>query len=209
MGPHPVMWPVARTVWPRASPTDHDCPMGNLSREALEAGAEHIHAAPSEEGVVELIVRRPDKGQREVLEHGELLVGAGLAGDNYLERGSIGTPGGRAHPEAQLNIMNSRSIDLVADGDRERWPLAGDQLFVDFDLSTTNAPTGTRLAIGSAVIEVSAKPHTGCAKFSARFGMDAARWINSSDEHRYRGINAMVVQEGSVKPGDSITKLND
>jgi MOSC domain-containing protein YiiM len=103
--------------------------------------------------------------------------------------------------------MNSRAVDLVAGGDRDRWQLAGDQLFVDFDLTEQNAPTGTRLAVGSAVIEVSAKPHTGCAKFAARFGMDAARWANSRDGTRLRGINAVVVEGGVVKPGDSIAKL--
>ena len=154
-----------------------------------------------------MIVARPEVDERKVLDRGELLVGEGLAGDNYLQRGNAKTPDGAAHPEAQLNLMNSRAVDLVADGDRERWPLAGDQVFVDFDLSVANVPTGTRLAIGSAVIEVSAKPHTGCAKFGARFGMDAARWVNSDKELRYRGINAIVVQGGTIQPGDAITKI--
>lgn len=154
-----------------------------------------------------MIVRRPDEGEREVLDAGELVVGEGLVGDNYLARGSSKTPDGLAHPEAQINLMNSRSVDLVADGDRDRWPLAGDQFLVDFDMSLTNLPAGTRFRIGTAVLEVSAKPHTGCAKFAERFGMDAARWINSSKELRYRGINAMVVEAGEVKTGDSITKL--
>ncbi|MEL7206667.1 MAG: MOSC domain-containing protein [Actinomycetota bacterium] len=142
-----------------------------------------------------------------MIDEGELVVGQGLVGDNYLERGNPRTDDGKAHPEAQLNLMNAASINLVANGDRDRWPLAGDQFFVDFDLSLTNAPAGTRLSLGTAVIEVSAKPHTGCAKFAKRFGVDAAKWVNSSDEHRYRGINAMVVQDGVVRPGDKISKL--
>lgn len=154
-----------------------------------------------------MIVCRPDKGERQVLDIGDLVVGEGLVGDNYLARGNSRTDDGLAHPEAQINLMNSRSLDLVADGDRERWPLAGDQLLVDFDLSLTNLPTGTRFRVGTAVLEVSAKPHTGCAKFAERFGMEAARWINSSKEQRYRGINAMVVEPGQVKTGDHITKL--
>lgn len=183
--------------------------MGHRSREQLEAGAEHVHGSPSDHGTVEMLVRRPEEDQREVLDSGELVVGEGLAGDNYLGRGNPRTEDGKAHPEAQLAVMNSRSADLVACGDRERWPLAGDQLFVDYDLSFSNLPAGTRLALGSAVIEVSAKPHTGCAKFAARFGMDAARWANSSHEHRYRGINAKVVQDGTVSQGDKVTKVTD
>lgn len=179
----------------------------HLSREQLDAGAEDVLASPADRGTVELIVRRPAADAREVLTEGELVVGEGLAGDNYRERGSRETPDGSAHPEAQLNIMNSRAVDLVAGGDRERWSLAGDQLLVDFDLSRANAPAGTRLAVGTAVVEVSAKPHNGCAKFAKRFGLDAARWAGSSDEHRFRGINAMVVEAGTVRTGDAIRKL--
>lgn len=183
--------------------------MGHVSRELLEAGAEHVHRSPSDNGTVDMLVRRPAEDQREVLDSGELVVGGGLAGDNYVGRGNPRTTDGKADPDAQLAVMNSRGADLVSDGDRECWPLAGDQLFVDFDLSLGNLPAGTRLALGTAVIEVSAKPHTGCAKFAARFGMDAARWANSSDERRYRGINAMVVQTGTVSQGDKIAKVTD
>ena len=182
--------------------------MGQLNREQLETGVEHILASPSDTGTVELVVSRPAVDQRQVLDKGHLIVGEGLAGDNYLERGSTKTDDGKAHPEAQLNIMNSRAVDLVAGGDKERWPLAGDQLFVDFDLTATNMPPGTRFSVGSALLEVSAKPHTGCAKFSARFGLDAARWVNSSEEHRYRGICAMVIEAGTVRPGDAIAKTS-
>ena len=85
---------------------------------------------------------------------------------------------GSANPDAQLTLMNARVVALVA-GERERWPLAGDQLYVDLDLSADNLPPGTRLAVGSAVIEVTPEPHTGCAKFSARFGSEALRFVNS------------------------------
>ena len=181
--------------------------MAHLTAQQFEQRQAEVLHSPADDGTLEMLVARPDVGEREVLEHGELIVGEGLAGDNYIARGNAKTDDGKAHPEAQLNIMNSRSVDLCADGDRSLWPLAGDQMFVDFDLSVANIPTGTRLAIGTAVIEVAAKPHTGCAKFSERFGIDAARWVNSDKERRYRGINAMVVQAGVVKPGDKITKL--
>lgn len=177
----------------------------HLTTDQLDAGLVHIAASPPAVGTVEMIVRRPDVDGREVLDEGALVVGEGLVGDNYLTRPD--PKSGSAHPEAQLNLMNSRAVDLVAAGDRERWPLAGDQFFVDLDLSVDNLPTGTRLSIGTAVIEVAAKPHNGCAKFAARYGQDAARWVNQIKDERRRGLNAMVVQGGNVRVGDPITKL--
>lgn len=176
------------------------------TRERLDAGWV-AGSSPRDVGTVDLIVRRPDVDEREVLEACELIVGAGLVGDNYVARGSTATDDGSAHPEAQLNLMNSRALDLVADGDRTRWPLAGDQFIVDLDLSVEHLPVGTRLAIGTAVIEVAAKPHNGCAKFARRFGQDAARWVNHDRHERRRGLNAMVVSAGRVRVGDPITKL--
>lgn len=174
----------------------------------LDAGWSDRRPAPTDVGTVDLIVARPANGERVVLDQGELAVGEGLIGDNYVARGNSGTPDGSAHPEAQLNLMGSAAIDLVSGGDRSRWPLAGDQFFVDIDLSIANLPAGTRLAIGEAVIEVSQKPHTGCAKFSERFGIDAARWVNHERDERRRGINAMVVEAGTVRTGDAIRKLD-
>ena len=116
---------------------------------------------------------------------------------------------GSSHPDMQLNVMSARAVDLVAAGDRERWALAGDQLYVDLDLSEENLPPGTRLALGTAVIEVTAEPHTGCAKFHARFGGDAHRFVNTK-QHRHlrlRGLNAKVVEPGTVRHGDAIRKL--
>lgn len=185
---------------------DHVSPM-HPTLEQLDAGLDHLRSSPADDGIVELALRRPGLGEREVLERAELRTGVGVVGDNYLERGSSSTPDGSAHPEAQLNIMSSRAVDLVAAGDRARWSLAGDQFFVDLDLSVDNLPAGTRLRIGTAVIEVSAKPHTGCAKFRERFGVDAARWINQNRDERRRGLCAMVVEDGVVRPGDSIAKL--
>jgi len=176
----------------------------HLDMERLDAGLAAAGPSPRVAGTVELILRRPEVDAREVLDTAELEVGTGLVGDNYAERGSPQTDDGRSHPEAQLNIMNSRIIDVIADGSRERWPLAGDQFFVDLDLSVDHLPVGTRLQIGTAVIEVAAKPHNGCAKFGARFGIDAARWVNQAREQRRRGLCAMVVRAGSVATGDEI-----
>lgn len=181
--------------------------MAHLDTDALHAGLDYIAQSPADNGTIELIVRRPDVDEREVLETGELVIGQGLAGDNYVVRGNSSTADGSAHPEAQLNLMMSRSVDLCADGDRDLWPLAGDQFLVDLNLSEANLTVGTRLALGSAIIEVSAKPHNGCAKFGQRFGLDAARWVNHDKSLRLRGINAMVVQGGTVNQGDRITKI--
>ena len=181
----------------------------HLTTEELEAGLDEIRRAPAAVGVVELIVRRPAEGEREVLEEGVLDLVEGLAGDTWIVRGSKRTSDGSSHPDMQLNVMSARVVDLVAAGERERWALAGDQLYVDLDLSEANLPPGTRLALGSAVIEVTAQPHTGCAKFAARFGGDAHRFVNTKAHRhlRLRGLNAKVVEAGTVRRGDAIRKL--
>ncbi len=180
----------------------------HLTTAELEAGLESIRQAPRENGVLELIVRRPHVGEREVLDEGQLDFREGLVGDNWSTRGSSMTADGLAHPDMQVNIMNARAIALVAQG-RERWPLAGDQLFLDMDLSADNLPPGTRLALGSAILEVTAQPHTGCKKFVARFGLDAMQFVNSPLGRRLnlRGINAKVVQPGRIRVGDVARKI--
>lgn len=180
----------------------------HLTKEELEAGLDDIRRSPKDEGVLEMIVRRPETGERELLEEGELDLTVGLVGDNWGKRGSSRTADGSAHPEMQLNIMNTRVIALVAQH-KDRWQLAGDQLFIDLDLSAENLPAGTRLAMGSAVIEVTAEPHTGCQKFVMRFGADAMKFVNSpvGRELHLRGINAKVVQPGVIRVGDRVKKL--
>lgn len=173
----------------------------------LETYIDHVAAAPSDVGTLELIVRRPDMGEREILDSAELRPGVGLVGDNYLVRGDRRTVDGSADPLGELNIMSVRALAAVAGDDPDRWKLAGDQLIVDFDLSSSNAPAGTRLQVGSATIEVTTKPHNGCVKFSNRFGTDAARWINSRKDLRLRGICAVVVVAGTVTSGGTIRKL--
>jgi hypothetical protein len=183
--------------------------MAHLTREQLEAELDDIRRSPADEGTVELIVRRPAVDEREVLEEGELNPDVGLVGDTWKQRGSRRTENGEAHPEMQLNIINARLSALVAQ-DPDRRALAGDQLHVDLDLSDANLPPGTRLALGSAVIEVTAQPHTGCTKFRARFGADALRFVNSEvgRELHLRGINARVVSAGTVRRGDTIRKVS-
>jgi len=181
--------------------------MTGMSLPVLEAGLIHIAAAPADRGVVELIVCRPKKNERAVLAQGELSVGAGLAGDDWAKRGSWASADGKAHPDMQLNLMNSRVIALIAET-QDRWPLAGDQFYVDLDLSAANLPAGSCLVIGTAVIEVTAEPHLGCRKFSQRFGRDAMQFVNSmvGMALNLRGINARVIEPGVVKTGDAIFK---
>jgi MOSC domain-containing protein YiiM len=159
---------------------------------------------------LKMIARRPRDDEREMVEFAELDLHQGLVGDNWKSRGSRQMPDGSANPNAQITVMNARMIELVA-RERERWSLAGDQLYVDMDLSDQNLPPGTRLAIGSAIIEVSAQPHTGCRKFSDRFGVDAMKFVNSPEGKRLhlRGVNTRIVQAGVVRVGDAVKKVHD
>jgi len=171
----------------------------------LNAGLPDIERSPKDGGELRLIVRRPRVGKREVVTEAQLDATVGLVGDTWSTRKSRwGKP---PHPDTQINIMNARAVALVAGSD-DRWPLAGDQLYIDLDLSDDNLPAGTQLTIGTAVIEVTAEPHTGCRKFSERFGVDATKFVNSKDGRRLhlRGINAKVVQPGTIRVGDRVRK---
>jgi hypothetical protein len=173
--------------------------LGELTREGN---------SPQDHGRLEMIVCRPDIGQRLVLERAELDAIDGLVGDNWRARGSRHTDDGSAHPEMQIAIMNSRIIQAIA-RDRSRWPLAGDQLFIDLDISHENLPTGQRIAIGTAVLEITPYPHFGCKKFTERFGHDVIRFVNAPEAkaQRRRGVYARVVQPGTICMGDDVTKI--
>ena len=178
-----------------------------LSMTELEAGMDHIRQSPRDHGTLKMIVRRPSVDDREVLQEGELDTAEGLMGDTWKVRVSVHSKDGLPIINKQITIMNARTIALLAQSE-EHWPLAGDQLYVDMDLSDDNIPPGTQLAIGSAILEVSPDPHTGCQKFSSRFGVEALKFVNSLEGKRLhlRGINTKVIQAGIIRVGDVVKK---
>jgi len=179
----------------------HDRPMEYVTAALLESGLEEIRQSPTNDGRVELIIRRPAQDEREVVPEATLDCDKGLIGDNWAH--------GSSHPDTQLTLMNSRVALLVA-RQADRRQLAGEQLYVDFDLSEHNLPPGTRLQVGLAIIEVTRPPHLGCNKFAERFGPDARRFVNSAvgRQLRLRGLNAKVVVPGTVRVGDTIRKVS-
>ena len=180
----------------------------HVSMMELETGMDHIRQSPRDGGILKLIVRRPAVDEREVVTEAHLNTTEGLEGDTWKSRGSSHTADGAPNVNAQITVMNSRAIALVAQ-EEERWSLAGDQLYIDIDLSDDNLPSGSQLAIGSAIIEISAQPHSGCKKFSSRFGVDAMKFVNSTEGKRLhlRGINARVIQAGTIRIGDLVKKV--
>jgi hypothetical protein len=173
--------------------------------EELQTMVEDILQSPNDAGPIEMIVRRPGENEREVVQSAQLSKEGGLVGDRWIKNVDAN---GNPYLASQLTLMNSRVTDAVA-VTRERWPLAGDQIYVDMDISIENLPPGSQIQVGDAVVEISEVPHTGCDKFAGRFGKEALRFANVGvgRENRFRGVNAFVVEPGSFRVGDKITKL--
>ena len=169
---------------------------------------DYVGSSPRDLAPVRLIVLRPSHLERVSLESANLDPTEGLVGDNWQTRGSRSTPDGSSNPEAQITLMSTRVLESI-EPDPSRWPLAGDQFYVDLDLSEENLPAGTRLAIGEAEVEVTAMPHTGCLQFSQRFGADALRWISTHEARarRMRGMYVRIVTGGTVRVGDVVRRI--
>ena len=174
----------------------------------LLAGLSYVRAAPANQGVVEAIVVRPESEKRVSPEACEVSAELGVHGDHWAKGCWRSLPDGSPAPEVQIALMSARVASLISP-DRRRWPLAGDNLIVDLDLSEQSLPVGRRIAIGEVVLEITAVPHTGCRKFSERFGSDAVKFVNSSEGKslRLRGVFGRVVEPGSIRTGDAIRKL--
>jgi hypothetical protein len=181
--------------------------MEHLSRERLVAGLDQIRSSPQAGGRLVLLVRRPEVGERDMPAEAVLDEVNGLDGDSWLARSSASMPDGSADPLRQVTVMNARVAELVAGG-TDRMPLAGDQLYIDLDISHDNLPAGSLLTVGRAVLQVSEAPHLGCAKFLERFGTEAMRFVNSRTgrQLRLRGMNTQVVVPGTVRLGDLATR---
>jgi MOSC domain-containing protein YiiM len=178
------------------------------SLEELRDGLAGILQSPKDRGILRAIVIRPETDARVSLPRCQISPEGGVHGDNWAKGCWMSLPDGRPHPDVQVTIMNARTIALIA-RDEARWPLSGDNLLVDLDLSADNLPPGTRLAVGSALLEITAVPYKGCRKFAARFGVEATRFVNSREGTRLhlRGIYARIVEAGIVTVGDSVEKL--
>ncbi|HEX8958889.1 MAG TPA: MOSC domain-containing protein [Solirubrobacterales bacterium] len=198
----------SRTATPaREQPADPGDTLSAAAERDFAAATEHVAAAPRDSARIALIVRRPARDEREQLVEARLDPVEGLVGDGWLARGSKSTPDGSADPLSQLTIMSTRVLAAI-EPNAARWPLAGDQLHADLDLSQANLPPGTRLRVGEALVEVTERPHTGCAKFAGRFGVDALRWISTPEGRalRMRGMYVRVLEAGTVRVGDEIRK---
>jgi hypothetical protein len=179
------------------------------TKEELEAGLAGILESPQNDGTLECIVIRPASEQRESLNSCEVSLAGGPHGDHWAKGCWKTTEDGKPHPDVQICIMNARCIALIA-GDKDQWPPAGDNLFVDLDLRPENMPPGTRLRIGSAMLEITDTPHNGCAKFVERYGKAAAVFVNGANGKamHLRGIYARVLHDGLVSVGDRIQKVS-
>ncbi|MDH5475593.1 MAG: hypothetical protein OEX22_07895 [Cyclobacteriaceae bacterium] len=179
--------------------------MQHKTKEEIEQGLPEVLNSPINNGTLEMIVIRPEVEEREVLNNGVLNIEEGLVGDNWKKR-----TGETTEKDTQITIMNARLIALLAQ-EKKRWALAGDQLYVDLDLSEDNVPEGTQIAIGEeAVVVVTAVPHLGCRKFIERFGKDAMIFVNSEigKALHLRGIYAKVIKPGKIKKGDAVELIH-
>ena len=183
--------------------------MANVALAEIETRLNWVLASPNDSGHVTTLVVRPAVNQREMPGKAMFSPQLGVACDNWSTSCWKKLPDGKSDPEVQVAIMNARMIEVLTK-DNTLWPLAGDQLFVDFDLSVANLKTGDQLQVGAAVLEITAESHQGCNKFKQRFGENALAFVNSTlgDAHRLRGVYAKIISAGEVCVDDTMTKIN-
>jgi len=182
--------------------------VASAAADDLADGLAAICKSPTDRGTLELIVARPVEGERFCPERAELTPEDGLVGDRWRKTSWVKLPDGSPDPVVQITLMNARCISLIA-GERDQWAIAGDNLFVDLDLSKENLPPGTRLKVGQCIVEITRKPHNGCSKFKRRFGAAALKFVNSKEgkSFRLRGVHARVIVGGMIAVGDRLEKV--
>lgn len=180
----------------------------HLTRAELAAALPQVTAGPKDHGELKAIFVRPGPGQRLDVSSVAISSAGGLEGDHWAKGCWKSLPDGSPDPDVQVFIMNARFLDLIAQ-ERSHWASCGNSFVADMDLGADNLPVGTRLKAGSAELEITAVPGTGCEAFIEWYGRDACVFVNTGEgkKNRLRGVYARVVKDGVVRIGDTLTKI--
>ncbi|MFT5632095.1 MAG: hypothetical protein ACI9HB_003282 [Gammaproteobacteria bacterium] len=181
---------------------------GHVRLAECEDALSTILAAPKSGAIVEQLCLRPGFSERSFPELLELTVAGGIIGERWTKAPWLTLSDGTPDPRIQVSILSKRVMDLCW-RDRENTHHPGDTMIVDMDLGVENLPNGTRLGIGSAVVEVSDKFNTACIKWQGRYGAESLRWLNlrKNRDYRLRGILCRIVQDGVVRLGDELARV--
>jgi hypothetical protein len=162
-----------------------------------------LSAAPRDSGRIVQLCVRPDVNKRAFPEVLELCPRRGAIGDRWEWRTWMHLPDGSPDPRVQLALMDHRILAFLQDlTGCSHHP--GDTCLLDLDLHADRLPAGSRLQIGSAVLEISDVENDACGKFATHYGAEVFSWIRApaNRARRLRGAFARVVQGGLVRNGD-------